>query len=173
MSSIKTYEDLLAEEKRLQALLYSHKESIKTSFTATKQSLNPIKAAVNTAKSLFTRSKTNPLMKFGVDFGVDVFFRRFVLAKAGWFTKIVLPFVVKNYSTYILKERHPLSVFSKVMGIFKGRKSDFRSTATDIKTETKESFETMKDTVQEAASDINTDIKDASTDLKDASASTL
>lgn len=166
MSSIKTYDDLLAEEKRLQALLYSHKESIKTSLIATRQSLNPFKAAVNTAKNLFSRSPSNPLMKLGVDFGVDVLFRRFVLARAGWFTKIVLPFVLKNYSTYIIKERRPLSVFSKIMGIFKGSKKSasskaadtIRSTAADIKEDAKDSIDTLKDSVQEAA----TDIKEAS-----------
>ncbi|HVG17134.1 MAG TPA: hypothetical protein VM935_19330 [Chitinophagaceae bacterium] len=154
MSSIKTYDDLLAEEKRLQALLYSHKESIKTSLVATKQSLNPFKSAVSTAKSLFTRSKTNPLMKLGVDFGVDVFFRRYVLAKAGWFTKIILPFVLKNYSTYIIRERRPPSVLGKIMGIFKGTKKGVRSKAADIREDAKDSIDTLKDSVQDTAIDI-------------------
>jgi folate-dependent phosphoribosylglycinamide formyltransferase PurN len=157
MSNIKTYDDLVAEEKRLQALLYSHKEAIKTSFIATRQSLNPIKAAVNTAKNLFTRSKSNPLMKLGVDFGVDVFFRRFVLAKAGWFTKIVLPFVLKNYSTYIIKERP--SVLGKFMGLFKGKKAS-RLKVVTVRDDAQAPVEMMKETSQENI----IDIKDASTD---------
>ncbi len=133
MSSIKTYEDLEAEEKRLQALLYSHKESMIDSFAATKASLNPFKSAIDTAKSLFTRGKTNPLMEFGVDFGVDVFFRRFILAKAGWFTKIVLPFIIKNYSTYIIKGRHKYKIFNKIFNSFNVLKTDAKENTGNIK----------------------------------------
>ena len=102
MSSIRTYEDLEAEEKRLRALLYSHEANIKDSFSAVKDSLNPFAQAAETAKKLFSRDKTNPMMAFGLDFGVDVLIRRLLLGKAGWFTKIVVPFFVRNYSSYFL-----------------------------------------------------------------------
>ena len=102
MSRIKTYEDLEAEEKRLQALLYSHKENIRDSFEAVKKGLNPFRQAADTARRLFTRDKSNPMMKFGLDLGVDVLVRRFLLARAGWFTKIVVPFFIKNYSTHFV-----------------------------------------------------------------------
>jgi hypothetical protein len=156
MSSIKTYDDLIAEEKRLQALLYSHKESIRDSFAATKESLNPFKAAINTAKSLFTRSKTNPLAKFGVDFGVDVFLRRFVLARAGWFTKIVLPFVVKNYSTYVIKERHKYKFLNKIVGFFKDTKNTAKAKAGKV-----------KDNIVNTADDINENLHNTVEDIHD------
>ena len=160
MSNIKTYEDLLAEEKRLQALLYSHKESIKDSFAATKESLNPFKAAINTSKSLFTRSKTTPLAKFGVDFGVDVFLRRFVLARAGWFTKIVLPFVVKNYSTYIIKERHKYKILNKIFSYFKDTKNTAKDKAGKVKDNIVTTSEHIKDDLHDAAHDIQDTTKD-------------
>ena len=124
MSSIKTYEDLEAEEKRLQALLYSHKANIKDSFSAVKDGLNPFKQAVDTAKKLFHRDKTNPMMKFGVDLGVDVLIRRLLLAKAGWFTKIVVPFFVRNYSSYFLNEYKRSKVIQKIVGFFKSNKGE-------------------------------------------------
>lgn len=154
MSSIKTYEDLVAEEKRLQALLYSHKESIRDSFAATKESLNPFKSAIDTAKSLFTRGKSNPLMKFGVDFGVDVFLRRFILARAGWFTKIVLPFVVKNYSTYIIKERHKYKIFNKIFSYFRDSKNNVKEAAAVIKDDGRINVNSFKHDVDDAAKDI-------------------
>ncbi len=154
MSSIKTYEDLVAEEKRLQALLYSHKESIKDSFAATKESLNPFKAAIDTAKSLFTRGKSNPLMKFGVDFGVDVFLRRFILARAGWFTKIILPFVVKNYSTFIIKERHKYKIFNKILSYFKDTKNTAKQTTGDFKENVSTNMNNFKHDIGDAARDI-------------------
>jgi len=124
MSSIKTYEDLEAEEKRLNALLYSHKANIEDSFSAVKDGLNPYKQAVETAKSLFSLDKTNPMMRFGMDFGVDVLIRRLLLAKAGWFTKIVVPFFVRNYSSYFLNEYKRSKVIQKIVGFFKSNKEE-------------------------------------------------
>ncbi len=124
MSSIRTYEDLEAEEKRLQGLLYSHKANIKDSFSAVKDGLNPVKQAIGTAKRLFSRDKANPMMKFGVDFGVDVLIRRLLLAKAGWFTKIVVPFFVRNYSSYFLNEYKKSKVVQKIVGFFKSNKNE-------------------------------------------------
>ena len=122
MSSIRTYEDLAAEEKRLRALLYSHEANIKDSFSAVKDSLNPFAQAAETAKKLFFRDKTNPMMAFGLDFGVDVLIRRLLLGKAGWFTKIVVPFFVRNYSSYFLNENNRSKVIQKIVGFFKSKK---------------------------------------------------
>lgn len=119
MSNIRTYEDLEMEEKRLQALLYSHKENIRESFAAVKEGLNPFKQAVHTIKKLFSRDKSNPLMKFGVDFSVDVFIRRLLLAKAGWFTKIVVPFFVRNYSSHFVNESKRSKILQKIRRFFK------------------------------------------------------
>jgi hypothetical protein len=130
MSSIKTYEDLEAEEKRLNALLYSHKENIKDSFTTVKHGLNPFRQAVGTAKRLFSRDKTNPMMKFGLDLGVDVLIRRFLLAKAGWFTKIVVPFFVKNYSTHFVNQYKKSKILQKVWGFFRQKKGDIKDPST-------------------------------------------
>jgi hypothetical protein len=97
MSRIKTYEDLEAEEKRLQALLYSHRESLKDSAVSFKASLNPFKMAIGTVGKLFHRDKSaSPLASFGLYMGVDVLVRRFLLAKSGWFTKIIASYKAKK-----------------------------------------------------------------------------
>lgn len=119
MSKIRTYEDLEAEEKRLQALLYSHKESVKDSFGSFKQGLNPFKKAGETVSKMFHREGgTSPLMRFGLDMSVDLLVRRFLLARAGWFTKILVPFIVKNYSTHFVKQRKVAEVVKKIQGFF-------------------------------------------------------
>jgi len=138
MSRIKTYEDLEAEEKRLQALLYSHKENIKDSFDAVKRGLNPFRQAANTARRLFTRDKSNPMMKFGLDLGVDVLIRRFLLAKAGWFTKIVVPFFIKNYSTHFVTQYKKSKLLQKIWGYFKHTEKDVKDDEWDIKDATGE-----------------------------------
>jgi hypothetical protein len=119
MSKIRTYEDLEAEEKRLQALLYSHKESVKDSYTSFKAGLNPFKKAGDTISKMFHRNGgTTPVMRFGLDMSVDLLVRRFLLAKAGWFTKILIPFIIKNYSTHFVKQRKVAQFFRKIQGYF-------------------------------------------------------
>jgi hypothetical protein len=132
MSRIRTYEDLEAEEKRLQALLYSHKENIKDSFAAVKQGLNPFAQAANTIKKLFSRDKSNPLVLAGVGLGVDVLLRRFVLTKSGWITKIVIPFFIKNYSTHFINEYKKNRFLQKIGNFFKPSKSSVKETAQEV-----------------------------------------
>jgi len=132
MSSIRTYEDLEAEEKRLQALLYSHKANIKDSFSAVKDSLNPFKQAIDTVKKFLSRDKTNPIMKFGVDFGLDILIRRLLLSKAGWFTKLVVPFVVRNYSSHFLTQYKRLKIIQKIAGFFKSNNDEVKLSEQEV-----------------------------------------
>lgn len=99
---IRTYQDLIQEEQRLQVQLLSYKELIKDDFTGIKQSLNPIRQVKNTVKKLFTRGNNGPLMNFGVNVGLDFIIRKYILAKAGWVTRFLVPFVVKNYTSHIV-----------------------------------------------------------------------
>ena len=147
MSRIKTYEDLEAEEKRLQALLYSHKESIKDSFVAVKKGLNPFRQVADTARRLFTRDKSNPMMKFGLDLGVDVLVRRFLLAKAGWFTKIIVPFFIKNYSTHFVGQYKKSKFLQKIWGYFKQE-------AKDVKDEVNEGMDDIKEKVKDVTEEV-------------------
>lgn len=151
MSRIKTYEDLEAEEKRLQALLYSHKENIKDSFDAVKKGLNPFRQAADTARRLFTRDKSNPMMKFGLDLGVDVLVRKLLLAKAGWFTKIIVPFFIKNYSTHFVAQYKKSKFLQKIWSYFKQESKDVKNTVKegmdDIKEKVKDTTEEVKQSV--------------------------
>jgi hypothetical protein len=148
MSRIKTYEDLEAEEKRLEALLYSHKENIKDNFEEVKKGLNPFRQAAETARRLFTRDKSNPMMKFGLDLGVDVLVRKFLLAKAGWFTKIIVPFFIKNYSTHFVTQYKKSKFLQKIWSYFKQEAKD------------------VKDVVKEGMHDIKEEVKDTTEEVK-------
>jgi hypothetical protein len=123
MSRIKTYEDLEAEEKRLQALLNSQKESIKDSIAATKEAMNPVKKAVDSTKKFFVRDKSNPILQFGVDMGVDVLIRRFLLARAGWFTKIVIPYFIRNYSSNLVQKFKELKFYKATAALLNEKRS--------------------------------------------------
>lgn len=148
MSKIRTYEDLEAEEKRLQALLYSHKESVKDSFAAVKENLKPWKLAMGTVSKIFHRdNSSSPFMKIGLDVGVDVLVRRFLLARSGWFTKIIVPFIIKNYSTHIIKQRKTMGILNKIKSYFTQTKKDVKETAHDVKEDIEDAAEDLKDKV--------------------------
>jgi hypothetical protein len=118
MSKIKTYEDLLQEEQRLLTQLKATELLIRDDIAGVKEGLKPIGNVVKTIGKFTTRDKTGALANFGLDFSVDLFIRRLLLARAGWFTKILVPYVVKNYSSHIISEQQKAKLMKKISNIF-------------------------------------------------------
>ena len=118
MGRIKTYDDLLEEQKRLLSVLRSHEELIKDDITGIKAGLKPVNNVLRVVNKIATRDNRAPLMNFGVEFGVDLLIRRFLLAKAGWFTKIIVPFFIKNYSSHIIGEEQKAKLINKIRNLF-------------------------------------------------------
>jgi hypothetical protein len=118
MSKIKTYEDLLQEEQRLVAKLKTSELQIRDDLAGVREGLKPIGSAVQTISKFTTRVRTGALANFGIDFSVDLLVRRFLLARAGWFTKIVVPYVLKNYSSHIITEQQRAKLMKKINAIF-------------------------------------------------------
>jgi len=101
---IKTYEDLLQEEQRLTTQLASYKGVIRDDITGVKAALNPVKRVAATVKNLFTFDDNGPLLNFGLKFGTDVLMRRVLLGRASWIAKVVVPYLIKNYSSHLITE---------------------------------------------------------------------
>ena len=119
MSRIKTIEDLQAEQLRLTSILKSHEASIKDDMVGIKLGLKPFNKAAKIVGKMATRDNTAPLLNFGLEFGIDLFVRKFLLAKAGWFSKIVVPFLVKNYSSHLIGAEKRALLLKKVRTVFK------------------------------------------------------
>jgi hypothetical protein len=118
MSKIKNYDDLLQEEQRLLAELKIKEVQIRNDLAGVKQGLRPIGRVMNTISKFTTRDKTGAFANFGLDFGVDLLVRRFILAKAGWFTKILVPYLLKNYSSHIISEQQKAKLMEKINNLF-------------------------------------------------------
>jgi hypothetical protein len=114
---IKTYEDLLQEEQRLFLQLKTQEELIKQDFAGIKEGMKPVNNVLTVIKNISTRDRTGPLINFGLDFGIDLVVRKFLLAKAGWFTKIVIPFLIKNYSSHLITEDKRIKLVKKIQNI--------------------------------------------------------
>jgi len=115
---INSYEDLEKERERLMQKLREHEDLIKFDMVGVKEGLKPFGKALQTMNNLVTRDNTAPVFNFGLEMGVDLFIRKFLLARAGWLTKIVIPFLVKNYSSHFIGEEKRQALMKKVKGFF-------------------------------------------------------
>ena len=113
-NKISTYEDLLEEQKRLMNILKGHEELLKTDMAGVREGLKPVGNALNVVNKLATRDQTGPVMNFGLEFGLDLLLRRFVLAKAGWFTKIGIPYIVKTYASHLITEEKREQILQRI-----------------------------------------------------------
>ncbi|MGV3656826.1 MAG: hypothetical protein ACO1NX_02695 [Chitinophagaceae bacterium] len=118
MSRIKTNEDLELEKARLTALLKNHEEAIRYDMAGVREGLKPVNTAVKFINKMATRDNTTPVMNFGLEMGIDLLVRRFILRRAGWVTKIVVPYLVKNYSSHIIGEEKREALLAKIRGFF-------------------------------------------------------
>lgn len=117
---IKTYDDLLLEEKRLSAEMASYKILLKNDVAGIKAELNPITWARKKFKAIFTRNNNGPLLNIGLNIGIDLLLRRILLVRMGWLMRVVVPFIVKNYVSHLVTAEHRKAT-TKKMGKFFGK----------------------------------------------------
>lgn len=118
---IQTYQDLEEEEQRLEGLLAAQQELIRIEFRALRDDFRPALTTVNTFSKLFTRRKDDTLLGAGTERMIDFVFNRFVLNKAGWLTRFVVPILAKNVSSHIVADnRH--SLLGRLRGFLKRKK---------------------------------------------------
>lgn len=118
MSKIKNYNDLLQEEQRLQQVLKSQEALIREDLVSLKENLEPIKKVYDQVHKIFTRDNRVPVFNVGLELGIDMLLRRFILARAGWFAKTFVPYVVKNYASHIIGEEKRKAIIKKIEELF-------------------------------------------------------
>jgi hypothetical protein len=118
MSKIRTYNDLLQEEQRLQQVLKGQEILIREDLVSMKENLEPVKKVYDQVHKIFTRDNRVPIFNVGLELGIDVLLRRFILARAGWFAKTFVPYLVKNYSSHIIGEEKRKAIIKKIEELF-------------------------------------------------------
>jgi hypothetical protein len=116
---IETYEDLIEEKKRLEILLESKKLEITEDWKGVKQNLTPVTNIFSFLGKFTHRHRSNPLVNFGIDMAGDVVLKKFILRRADWVTRLLLPVFIKNYSSNVLGDTKGNNLFSKIRKIFK------------------------------------------------------
>lgn len=116
---IRTYEDLEEEKQRLMGQLRTQEELIKIDMAGVREGLKPFGKAMHVANKMATRDNTAPVLNFGLEMGIDLLIRRMLLARAGWFAKIVVPFLMKNYSSHLIGQEKRTLIVNKISDFFK------------------------------------------------------
>lgn len=125
---IRTYEDLMEEKEKLKQLLAAQKELVRQDFNEIKEELAPVRSAISTVGKFATRDNRNFLLTTATDTAIELLIRRVVLAKAGWFTKLFVPFLMKNFSSHVIADNKD-KILSKLSSWF-GLKKDGKTNGT-------------------------------------------
>ena len=120
--SIQTYDDLLREKQQLEVLLHAQKELIVYDINELKAQLKPTADAFSFIGKLTTRESGNILLTGTANKLIDLIFRRLILSKAGWLTKLAVPFFLKNYSSHLIHDNKD-KILNKIFSLFKKKSS--------------------------------------------------
>jgi hypothetical protein len=115
---IRTYNDLLEEKQQLEVLLKAQKELIRYDFKELKAEFQPVIKTVGLAGKMFTKDKTNALLNTGADTLIDIIVKRVLLGKAGWITRTIVPFLIKNVSSHVIADKKD-GIIRKVFSLFR------------------------------------------------------
>lgn len=102
MSKISNYEELVLERKKAEAKLNYYKSVISEEIDVLKHKMEPITNVISflsTTKNGSPGSNTNTLLQAGTNLGIELLVRQKLLSKAGWLTKLVVPFLLKKVSS--------------------------------------------------------------------------
>ncbi|HEV8504451.1 MAG TPA: hypothetical protein VGQ53_03590 [Chitinophagaceae bacterium] len=100
-----SYNELLKEKQQLEFLLQAQKEVIRCDVEEIKLKLQPVKDALEFVKKITTKDRTNLLLDLGSDIAINTLVKNFILSRAGWFIRLVVPFFLKNYSSHFIAEQ--------------------------------------------------------------------
>lgn len=100
-----SYDDLLKEKQQLEILLQAQKEVIRYDVEEIKLKLQPVREALEFVKKITTKDRSNLLLDLGSDIAINTLVKNFILSKAGWLTRLVIPFFLKNYSSHFIAEQ--------------------------------------------------------------------
>lgn len=123
MKRIETIKDLRSERARLKLELSTAEEILQEDLDWIKAELKPVHVAGKMLSNSFFNGNNGGLVNNGVRSAIDVLLKSVVLSKAGWFVKLVVPFIVKNISTNYIQEKKP-----EFFGMIKRLISKARST---------------------------------------------
>ncbi|RYY82874.1 MAG: hypothetical protein EOO15_22275 [Chitinophagaceae bacterium] len=120
---IASYDDLVEEKARLEELLGLQKAAIKGSLNSIQEDVRPVTNGVLVVTRILTKigkrnRPTSPLLNVGLDIGVDMVLRRYLLRKAGWFSRTFVPLIASTLIARYLNSEKETAFTSKLKNFF-------------------------------------------------------
>jgi len=120
---ISSYEELVAEKVRLQELLALQKTAISNNVSSLEEDVRPMTNGLLVMGRVLTKigrrnRPTSPLLNVGLDIGVDMILRRWLLRKSGWLTRTVVPLLASTLMARYLGEDKQKAMLSKMRSFF-------------------------------------------------------
>jgi hypothetical protein len=100
-----SYKELLEEKQQLEVLLEAQRQVIRYDVEEIKLKLQPVKETLEFVKRITTKDRSNLLLDLGSDIAINALVKNFILSRAGWFMRSVVPFFLKNYSSHFIAEQ--------------------------------------------------------------------
>lgn len=104
-SQIRTYKDLVAEREQLEAQLMMRKQKLREDWSGLKEHFTPVGRLLRTLSWGLRPDRSSPLLNKTLGVAVDLLVSKFVLGRAGWLTRLTVPFVLRNYSSHLFAEK--------------------------------------------------------------------
>jgi hypothetical protein len=101
----KTYKELIEEKQNLEVLLKAQKELIRADVMELKAEIRPITNFISGVKKFVSRDKSEILLNIGSDIAVNTLIKKVLLGRAGWLTRVIIPYFMKNFTSNFLAEK--------------------------------------------------------------------
>lgn len=138
MRRIDTLEQLKAEKRRLRQKSFALEGQIKNEWGNVKESLAPVNLVMNSFRQSVSGVKPN-LLNETMNAGIDVLLRRILLRNRGLLVKLIVPYLVKNFTGNYIKNHRTdiLSWFrAKLSSMFgkNGQEKHYDKSTADVDT---------------------------------------
>jgi len=105
MTRINNYEELLAERKRVESNIAGQRLVLKAGLQDVKEKLQPFMYLLPIL-NIFKKKDTNhSFMSAATSVGIDLFVGQKLLSKAGWFTRLFVPMILKGVSSIVMRNK--------------------------------------------------------------------
>jgi len=117
---IRNHNDLLAEKARLKSLLLVQKNQLRRSWEGIEEELEPATKMLGSLSLFSSKKSDNPLLKLGMDLGIDMVMRKTLFRQAGFLTRLGAPILVRNLVSNLL-DKKGAGLLAGIKSIFKGK----------------------------------------------------
>ncbi len=112
-----TFDELLIEKQKLEALFHAQKELVKYEINDIRQGLNPAFNALEFIKKISVRNKENPIMQTGLSLLIDLINDKTKNEDAGILRSTVFPFFIKNFASNMMAG-HADDIIEQLVSLF-------------------------------------------------------